>query len=149
MSADQYDRYVSARLPPGPPRGDPVTGECLKPGCICRKGYAPHEYDPQCDPVLWHAVLKQMVHVCDSEAPCRDESTGNCKYRYDELRYVEATVHADKRRPEYERLPPPPPGAAFAPRAKGVGRFAHKKVKDSHGVASERMITDAMTPQQP
>ena len=74
-SSEQYDRYVTARLPPGPPR------KCNEPGCICRNGREVNECGCglevcECDDVYWHAVLKQMVHVCSDDAPCRDSTTG-------------------------------------------------------------------------
>ena len=74
-NSEHYDRYVTARLPPGPPR------ECNVHGCICRDGREINECGCglevcECDDVYWHAVLKQMVHVCSDDAPCRDSTTG-------------------------------------------------------------------------
>ena len=74
-NSEHYDRYVTARLPPGPPR------KCNEPGCICRNGREVNECGCglevcECDDVYWHAVLKQMVHVCSDDAPCRDSTTG-------------------------------------------------------------------------
>ena len=85
-SPEDYDKYVSARLPPGPPRGDNSKpgAPCFVDKCRCREGYSPDEYDADCDEVLWHGVLKQMVHLCEDDSPCRDSSTG---------RYVGAPVH--------------------------------------------------------
>jgi len=89
---EEYDKYVTARLPPGPPRGDLTTGACLIPKCRCREGVedpalcgcgAKEDEPCTCDSIYWHAVLKQMVHLCDDGAPCRDATTGRCKNGYD------------------------------------------------------------------
>ena len=56
--------------------------------------------------IYWHAVLKQMVHLCDDGAPCRDATTGRCKNGYDKQQYNLQTVHPEKKKPQYKRLPP-------------------------------------------
>ena len=93
-------------------------------------GAAPTE-ECTCDSVLWHAVLQHMAHVCDDDAPCRDSSTGRCKWLYDEERFSPMTVHVDKKRPQYKRLPP-----------SAGGRFAYKMVRMSNGVSVRKLITD-------
>ena len=170
-SPEQYDQYVSARLPPGPPLGNTQTGACLEPGCCCRNTQPPehcgcgtpaptthhprcalalgasHGFDTcsltcagagriedkecTCDSVLWHAVLQHMTHVCGDDAPCRDSSTGRCKYLYDEERFSPVTVHANKKRPQYKRIPPI-----------AGGRFAYKMVRIG-GSSVPVMITDS------
>lgn len=140
-SPEEYDKYVSARLPPGPPRGEPGTNSCSEAGCCCRKGHPPLECGCEangdankpctCDSVLWHAVLQHMVHVCGDDAPCRGDD-GKCRYGYDEENFTPVTLHAAKRRPQYKRIAP----------SEG-GRYAHKQVKGPGGVAMEVNITDA------
>ena len=142
LTAEEYDQYVCARLPPGPPFGNlSKDGACWREGCCCREGHAKDSCGCgassveacTCDSVLWHAVLKHMTHVCSYDSPCRDSSTGRCKYMYDQERYTPVTMHAAKKRPEYRRV---------APDALG-GRFAHKMVRGVGGAKVKVRITDS------
>jgi len=57
---EEYDKYVTARLPPGPPRGDLTTGACLIPKCRCREGVE--------DPALCGCGAKEDEPcTCDSD----------------------------------------------------------------------------------
>ena len=131
-----YDKYVTARLPRGPPPGDTSKegAPCFVKGCRCRDHKEADEFDKDCDPVYWHSVLKQMVHLCDETSPCRDSATLKCKSRYDEQKYNEVTTHALRSRPAYKRLPPPPAGN---------GRLAYKRHGGSGSPWSTNRVTDA------
>ena len=141
LAAEGYDRYVSARLPPGPPQGNPAKGgACFRPGCCCREEHPPTQCGCDattpagctCDSVLWHAVLKHMTHVCGYDSPCRDSSTGRCKYEYDRDRFTPTTLHAPNKRPEYRRVAPD-----------AGGRFAHKMVRVAGSTKIKVKITDS------
>ena len=113
---EEYDKYVTARLPPGPPRGDPTTGECLIPKCRCREGLE--------DPALCGCGAKEnepctcdSVGVASLKAMAARGHTCTCMHMRFTPQASHFKPHASSLTPQASRLTPHASSLCLTPQA--------------------------------